>query len=223
MTSNSKKNIFLDLDETLISSIETEDIDIDKINKKFNYHIMEKTYVVIERPNLQDFLDYLFDNFNVSVWTAADKDYATFIIDKIILNKQNRKLDLVLFKYHCNLSKQQYGNSKSLRLIWENKNLKEYNENNTIIIDDYDEVWNCQRDNCIRAPLFEYSNKDSLDDNFFNSSSKLRKTLEKFKKSENTEVIKDMIVKVEKDPEIESFFKDSNKSKKSSNKKDKKK
>ena len=32
-----------------------------------------------------------------------------------------------------------------------------------------------------------------------------------------------MIVKVEKDPEIESFFKDSNKSKKSSNKKDKKK
>jgi hypothetical protein len=222
MTSNSKKNIFLDLDETLISSIETEDIDINKINKKFKYYIMEKSYVVIERPNLQDFLDYIFDNFNVSVWTAADKDYATFIIDKIILNKESRKLDLVLFKYHCNISKHQYGSSKSLRLIWENKNLKKYNENNTIIIDDYDDVWNYQRDNCIRAPQFEYLNKNSLDDDFLSSSSKLRKILEKFKKSENTEAIKDMVVKVEKDPEIENFFKDSNKSKKSSNKKVKK-
>ena len=39
-------------------------------------------YKVFERPGLQEFLDYLFANFNVSVWTAASKSYALFIIDK---------------------------------------------------------------------------------------------------------------------------------------------
>ena len=44
--------------------------------EKFSYHDMDGYYIVFERPGLQEFLDYLFANYIVSVWTAATKDYA---------------------------------------------------------------------------------------------------------------------------------------------------
>ena len=83
-----KKNILLDLDQTLISAEASEDFDIDKHkerSKLFSWKDMDGYYIVFERPHLSEFLDYIFENFNVSVWTAASKDYALFIIEHIIL------------------------------------------------------------------------------------------------------------------------------------------
>jgi hypothetical protein len=49
-------------------------------------------YKIFERPHLQKFLNWLFENFTVSVWTAASKTYALFIIEKFILaNYPKRK------------------------------------------------------------------------------------------------------------------------------------
>ena len=188
-----KPNIILDLDQTIISA---EDMEEYKKNekkntqksKKFDYLNMEDFYVVFARPGLQPFLRYLFKNFNVSVWTAASKDYALFIIDKIIIgNNKNRKLDWVFFSYHCDISTRKKGNSKNLSLLFDEFNLPGYNKNNTYIIDDYDEVYKTQPNNCIIAVPFEFYGDDSENDQFLK---KLRTELEKLKSSSDNSIIK---------------------------------
>jgi len=107
-----KPNVFLDLDQTLISaeSISADNKEFDfKIDgnkaKKFRYKIMDSCYIVFERPGLQKFLDFLFANFNVSIWTAASKDYALYVIENIIINKKkSRHINWTFFSYHCDIS-----------------------------------------------------------------------------------------------------------------------
>ena len=133
------ENIVLDLDNTLISA---EYICTFPFNKKgmtekackFSLHDMDSYYIVFERPKVQEFLDYLFENYNVCIWTAASKDYALFIIKNVRL-KKSRKLDFILFSYHCDISKEKYnGDSKNLKLIYKDFKMKGFNENNTLII-----------------------------------------------------------------------------------------
>lgn len=180
-----KINILLDLDQTLISAESTSDYNFKK-NKsksnKFTFYDMDGYYIVFERPDLQPFLDNLFANFNVSIWTAASKDYALFIIDKIILqNKPKRKLDWVFFSYHCDISKKIKKGSKSLEILWDVYKIPGYNKNNTFILDDYDEVYNTQPNNCIIAKAFEFEDSDSNQDDFLKQLSEKLKDLKKNK------------------------------------------
>lgn len=180
-----KINILLDLDQTLISAESTSDYNFKKNkakSKKFTFYDMDGYYIVFERPDLQSFLDDLFANFNVSIWTAASKDYALFIIDKIILqNKPERKLDWVFFSYHCDISKKMKKGSKSLEMLWDVYEIPGYNKNNTFILDDYDEVYNTQPNNCIIAKAFEFEDSDSNQDDFLKQLSEKLKDLKKNK------------------------------------------
>jgi hypothetical protein len=195
----SKYNILLDLDQTLISAEAEEEYDFEKNRekaKKFEFRDMDGYYIVFERPGLQPFLDFLFKNFNVSIWTAASKDYALFIVEKIILqNKPERKLDWIFFSYHCDLSKKIKKGSKNLNMLWDEYKIPGYNKNNTLIIDDYDEVYETQPNNCIIAAPFEFSSQDSENDEYLyklqtalqktSKSGKLAKKINKTLKSSN--------------------------------------
>lgn len=172
-----KKNIILDLDETLINAQIIEDFDLELYkslykskltnNKSpFRFEIMEDYYIIFQRPHLQEFLDYIFNNFNVSVWTAASKDYALFIIKNFILIKPNRKLDYMFYSYHCSFSKKLGKGSKDLSLLRNKYKLKNYNKYNTIIIDDYSEVFKTQPKNCIPAIEFSIFSYDMSEDTF---------------------------------------------------------
>jgi TFIIF-interacting CTD phosphatase-like protein len=165
-----KPNIFLDLDQTIISAEDLSEFNPKKHKsrmKKFKYYYMDNDYVIFERPGLQIFLDYLFANFNVSVWTAASKDYALFIIENIVLAKnKNRKIDYIFFSYHCDLSKDYKNHTKDLRLLWKVYKFNKFNKYNTLIIDDYDEVYETQPNNCIIAKPFEFLDKESEKDRF---------------------------------------------------------
>jgi TFIIF-interacting CTD phosphatase-like protein len=167
-----KKNILLDLDQTLISAEPTEEVDFKKDKdkmKKFKFHNMDGYYIVFERPGLQEFLTYLFANFNVSIWTAASKDYALFVIDKAILaGKANRKIDYVFFSYHCDISQalSLKKGTKDLNMLWDYFCMVGYSRDNTMILDDYDDVYNTQKNNCIIAEPFEFSKSDSFQDKF---------------------------------------------------------
>jgi TFIIF-interacting CTD phosphatase-like protein len=167
-----KKNILLDLDQTLISAEPTEEVDFKKDKdkmKKFKFHNMDGYYVVFERPGLQEFLTYLFENFNVSVWTAASKDYALFVINKAVLaGKANRKIDYVFFSYHCDISESLSlkKGTKDLNMLWDYFCVSGYSRDNTMILDDYDDVYNTQKNNCIIAAPFEFSKDKSGDDTF---------------------------------------------------------
>jgi TFIIF-interacting CTD phosphatase-like protein len=174
-----KPNLILDLDQTLISAEATEDIDENAFKGResaFRHDDMDGYYTVYSRPHLQEFLDYAFENFNVTIWTAASKDYALFIIDKIVIDdRPERKLNYIFFSYHCDLSKNsnpslKEGNkkySKDLCMLWNKHNLPGFTEINTVIIDDYkSDVHKCQPNGCIIAPPFEATKKGSENDTF---------------------------------------------------------
>jgi len=172
---NNKPSILLDLDQTLISAEYPNEINHGKYKdkeKKIRHDDMydgdEHIYTVYSRPNLQKFLDYLFKNFNVTIWTAASKDYALFIIDKIVLNNQpERKLDFIFFSYHCDISKKTKKYSKELCTLWDIHKIPGYSYQNTIILDDYKaDVHKCQPNNCIIAPPFNFTKEDSEKDTF---------------------------------------------------------
>ena len=167
-----KKALVLDLDHTLICS--EDDFDEDKhsdLMKKLKCKDMDGYYMVFERPGLQKFLDYIFANFTVSVWTAASKDYALFIIEHMVIaGNKNRKLDWIFFTYHCDLSQKLKDGTKDLRMIWEEYGIEGYSKDNTVIIDDYDEVFATQPGQCIKAPAWEVMDKDSEHDKFLTSA-----------------------------------------------------
>jgi TFIIF-interacting CTD phosphatase-like protein len=163
--------VILDLDQTIISAEAEEEYDFKKYKSKaklFKYHDMNSYYIVFERPGLQPFLDFLFANFDVSIWTAASKDYALFIIEKIIIaGRKDRHIDWIFFSYHCDISKRLKAGTKDLNILWDEYQLPGYNKDNTIIIDDYHEVHDTQPDNCVVAEPFEFKKKGSEHDDYF--------------------------------------------------------
>jgi TFIIF-interacting CTD phosphatase-like protein len=202
-----KINIFLDLDQTLISAeplqIDSSDDEVDiydiedEENKKKvakfapEFSLMENLYVIFERPKLQKFLDYLFKNFNVSIWTAATKDYALHIIEEHILkNKPERKIDYLFFSYHCKISNKIGKGTKDLSLLWNVWKIPNYNVSNTFILDDYDEIYDIQLDNCLVAKPFYFTEKESDQDTFLLNMIKLLKMYKKELLVGNRDVVK---------------------------------
>lgn len=163
-----KKNIILDLDNTLLNSLTFKEVKNFPQSKQkfFTYVDMDKSYRVYLRPYLQKFLDFLFANYNVSIWTAASKSYATFIIDNIILVKPERKLDLVLFSYHCSYSKKFLKCAKDIMMLWEELKLKGYTKENTTILDDLPEIHKTLPNYTIKAKYFDVLKKGSEKDRF---------------------------------------------------------
>ena len=183
MGDNKKINIFLDLDNTLISAVPTEEMKWTKQNKdkakNFDFHKLDNLYVIFERPNVQIFLDYLFENFNVSIWSAGTRDYVLYIIQKV-LNK--RKLDYVFFSYHCDIVKYITGDGpKDLTILSKTFGLNKFDMNNTIIIDDLKDVKNIQPCNCFQIKEFEFTDEGSENDNsLLELIDKLKEYKEKF-------------------------------------------
>ncbi len=164
-----KPILVLDLDETLISSLPSEnygDKQKDKA-KKFEFENMDDYYIVFERPGLQTFLDYIFENFIVTIWTAATKDYAAFIADKMLVKgKPERRIDMMLFSYHCDVSKKCMKGSKMMKMLWEVFDLEGYNEKKVVILDDLPEVHKNNPSNHIKAKPFKFTDKGSENDTF---------------------------------------------------------
>ena len=159
-----RQNVLLDLDETIISGKACDDeIDFDKDKTqlmKFKFHNMDDLYLISERPCLQEFLTELFQKYTVSVWTAASKDYALFIVENVILNNPvgtpKRNLKYIFWSDHGAISKKLYDRKpKKLSLLWDVFSLPGFDPYNTIIIDDYDKVVSCQQDNAIKIAEFD--------------------------------------------------------------------
>ena len=159
------KNVILDLDETLISATSYDESNHlhnrDKNMNLFTYHHMSGDYIIAERPHVQKFLDFLFSNFNVSVWTAASKSYALFVINNVILSRDKRKLDYILYSSHCDISKNSTGCIKNLEQLF---HIYGYNKNNTLIIDDNLEVFSKQSNKVINIkPFISLKDKSEKD------------------------------------------------------------
>lgn len=180
-SNSSKPIIILDLDETLISSLPSKEYGKKQKEKakQFEFENMDDYYIVFQRPGLQKFLDYLFENYTVSIWTAATKDYAVFVVDKILIqNKPERRVDMTLFSYHCDISKERKKGSKDLSMLWDVFELDGYNKDNVVIFDDYSEVQKTNPHNHVKAKPFKFTSSDSESDTHLVN---VQATLEKIK------------------------------------------
>ena len=71
-------------------------------------------------------------------------------------------------------------------MLWEEYQLEGYNKDNTVILDDYDEVYNTQPDNCIIAAPFEFDDDNSENDTYLLD---LQKSLRKIKVGKPAKII----------------------------------
>ena len=152
-----KLNVILDLDNTIINSLDNDDRQQLPImfQDKFTYRDMIPIYRVFARPHLQEFLDHIFAHYNVSVFTAAEKNYALFIIENFLLTKPERQLDFIFYRMHVDLGQQLYNGTKDLRLIWDHFQMYNFYPNNTIIIDDLIDVKKANPFNTIQIKSFD--------------------------------------------------------------------
>ena len=136
----SKNNIILDLDNTIISCISITDKKaklIPDLIKKFPTHYILSEhnipkYYIFPRFNLQPFLDYIFTNFNVIVWTSASRRYCSFVLENLL---NNRPIQYIFFDYHVNISNKLFHHPKHLDLLSKTFNIPNITYDNTIIID----------------------------------------------------------------------------------------
>ena len=183
--------VVLDLDETLLHAVPTKELHekfstrgekavLAEYVKSLNVHDMKDTdetgktnsfYIVFERPGLQEFLDYLFEKFNVLVWTAATKDYAAFIVDKILIQSKPRKLHYLFVNHHGKKSAKKYGKKhrKRLEMLVDFYKIPGLAKNGNagkdvvpVIVDDHDDVYSSQPDMCVAAPPWTLFN-DRMD------------------------------------------------------------
>jgi hypothetical protein len=195
-TLDDKIDIVLDLDNTLICAI-----DIHR-KKKYNYRytIMPETYKIYHRPYLQEFLDYVFKNFHVTIWTAGAKDYADFVYKNIIKpvlpyemgddlssHHSKRKIKNIFYDIDCNESQEKFSTVtvKDLRYLYDlspsSSKEEKYYPCSTIIIDDRPEVLKVNMNNTIKIPaFFTYKEKDDI--GLLTTIKKLKKIKERYEK-----------------------------------------
>lgn len=168
-----KYNIFLDLDATVLSTVSASDFDdreaFEEKMKKFSMTPkLDKKRWMVARPGLQYFLDYLFHNFNVGVFTAASYEYGLFAIDNLITPPgSNRELGLYLWDKHSFAVKGK-GVQKDLKTVLgsvpEIRNF--FTEENTRIIDDNPDVKDTNPTQSIVAEPFDFGESGSYNDDF---------------------------------------------------------
>ena len=139
-------HIILDLDGTLVNCTEDE-------NKKI---------IIDKRPYLEEFFDTIFEICeSVSIWSAGDKDYVHYVLDRI--KPLNKKFLFIKTSDSCTkVYKYEYGYYiylKKLGNIWKNKTLG-LTKSNTIIIEDT--PTNCIKNygNSIYIPSYAGNKKD---------------------------------------------------------------
>lgn len=158
--------IILDIDETIISSnVVTEkeltSLDQEKFDFNFTLDWKDETYHVFikKRPFLDEFLQYLKnENFEIAVFTAADREYATKILEQLgILNR------LKFFKSRESLSIG-FDWFKLFVYLKKLKTIPDIDLKKTVIIDDTKEVANKNSKNLIHVDKFLWNGKNCEND-----------------------------------------------------------
>ena len=151
--------IVLDLDNTCICSMEIDELDKVCHPESFRYVDIEGLFRVYERPGLQPFLDAIFKEYDVAVWTAAGYDYAVFVVDHFItMNQPERQLKFMLWDQHCEYSEKNGSQAKDLSLL-----TPLYP--NYILLDDNQDV--LDQPHALDSRDFDVSKEHAKDDRFF--------------------------------------------------------
>jgi hypothetical protein len=181
----------LDLDNTLICSVPLEQYNKTNVRLRLNQYAREAgvhskraymhgLFMVYARPGLDEFLESVFEHFNVVIFSMASLSYAWWVIRKFILgstpqivSRRRKHILAVLSEPQCALS-QQYASKKSSTngspkyLEWlfrEHPELK-IDPKRTWFLDDLEVVRKANPIQAIYTPAFDVLKKDSGSDTF---------------------------------------------------------
>lgn len=161
------KHLVLDLDETLVHTFE-EERELEKFldylspeNKKrihkFNLPGIRSTFWTYVRPNVEIFLEGVFNEFSsVGVWSAGTHDYVHTIVNIIFPSHLRPKY--IMSRDNCNVMRFIPGEPvcryKPLENIFRLKKELGMTQRNTIIVDDRKDIcaFNCH--NNVQIPAF---------------------------------------------------------------------
>lgn len=177
--------VVLDLDNTCICAKEMDELKDVVDPESYEYEDLEDLYRVFPRPGLQEFLDNLFRNYEVAVWTAADLDYALFVIDNFITcNKPERELQFIMWSDHCEYSVEKTEDEQAKQLT-----LLEplYPTKQLVLIDDNEDVLR-QTCDTIDSQFFDVCNKKQAKNDLFFPKTCMDLIKAHFKKSSRDDV-----------------------------------
>lgn len=194
-----KYNVILDLDSTLIHSILLEEwkqiVSTKRTDPSSKYATEHKRirygndWMMLQRPKVQTFLDKLFRNFNVAIWSTAGTDYVNFVVRRTIQpvsKRKKRPLDFIWASPEADKARDEskHGNDlKPLTVIYEEFGHLGYTSKNTVIIDDHTRVFNTNPLNTIPMPEFEPFSVASKEDRLLDDALKYLLKLKKGNKS----------------------------------------
>jgi len=154
--------IILDIDETLIHSEWLLNDSLEENQYDFKFQLgdtdLDFSFFTLKRPYLNEFLDYVFSNFDVAIWTAASHDYATEILKKINIPLKNLKF--FYSKNSCTL-KLDYDTNKYYGVKNLSKISKKFDLNKVLIIDDIQKTAVNNYGNLIKIKPFENNLNDT--------------------------------------------------------------
>lgn len=157
-------NIVLDLDETLIHTITITKKHSAKLAKISDFHfVIEKQYFwVNKRPGLDLFLDFIFKYFQVGIWTAADKAYATQICKHILTYDQVKKIKFIYSRNFCHLDRTETPTSFTKPLAKLFELYPDFDQSNTLMIDNTPHVMKYNPYNGVYIPDFTSQHNDDV-------------------------------------------------------------
>jgi hypothetical protein len=117
-------NVLLDIDETLLRFMKKDVWDCIPNRAEFTT-LFYKDCVFILRPNLHNFLKFLFSNYNVSIWTWGSADYALLVANILTDNQPHKFKDILSLEDSEIAAMINETGGKDLRYIWYHFN-KEY-------------------------------------------------------------------------------------------------
>lgn len=83
-----RKTLILDLDETLLYSVEGSSMD----NFDLSFSLDNKNFYTKFRPHLTEFIDFVCSHFDIIVWTSASEDYAKEVTKEIFKGRPYKLL-----------------------------------------------------------------------------------------------------------------------------------
>ena len=123
---------------------------------------------MIERPFLEPFLRFLFDNFSVMVWSSAKPDNVKSLVSQSLDKKLQSKLVARWARESFGLSPANYNQNvqvyKNLKLVWSRDVIQQHHpeyatgqrfgQHNTVLIDDSVIKASAQPHNLLEIPEF---------------------------------------------------------------------
>lgn len=145
-----KKLLVLDLDETLIHATE---------KSNYVHHFIVGPYIVFKRPNLEKFLNFCNENFEIGIWTSSTEDYANEIVKEII----PKHIDIKFLWSRDRCIREMNYETAEIDWIKDLKKLKKkgYSLNNIVVVDDSPEKLKRQYGNLVKVEPFFGNNDDS--------------------------------------------------------------